>query len=100
MSYRLSRNADDDLTAVYLQGRELFGRAQAEAYYIALLARLDFLAENPRAARERPDMDPPVRAHPSGAHVIVYQIEGKDIVILGIRQARENWTAIDWNIDS
>ena len=85
MSYRLSQDADNDLTAIYLHGREMFGRVQAEAYYADLIARFEFLAENPRAARERSDMDPPVRVHPSGAHVIIYQLEGSDIVVLGVR---------------
>ncbi|HTN39584.1 MAG TPA: type II toxin-antitoxin system RelE/ParE family toxin [Asticcacaulis sp.] len=36
-------------------------------------------------------MDPPVRVHPYGSHVIIYRTDGEDIAILAVRYSRENW---------
>ena len=50
------------------------------------------MSEYPRAARLRHEIDPPVRAHPYKAHLIVYEIEAEDgIVVLRVRHSREDW---------
>ena len=57
-----------------------------------LEATFEFLADYPRAARLRQEISPPVRALPYKAHLIVYDIENDDvIVILRIRHSREDW---------
>ena len=91
MRYRLSRNAEDDLIAIYRTGAQAFGISQAESYFAGLEEAFAFLAAYPRAARERLEIDPPVRAHPHKSHLIVYIIEETDILVLRIRHAREDW---------
>ncbi len=100
MSFKLSGPADNDLFNIYVQGVLTFGQSQAEKYYAGLQDTFAFLAENPRAAAERQECRPPVRVHPHGSHVVVYRIEPWGIWIMRICHASENWTAIDWNIDS
>ena len=70
----------------------LFGADQAEAYYAGLAETFGFLAEFPKAARERPETRPPVRVHPYRSHIVVYVIEGDDIQILRVRHGREDWS--------
>ena len=42
-------------------------------------------------ARERTEISPPVRIHPSGSHVIVYLIEeAENILIVRVRHGRED----------
>jgi len=92
MTYRLSRKAEEDLIHIYVDGARLFGVAQAEKYFSALEKTFQLLAENPFIARQRAELDPPVRMHPHRPHLIVYALdESGDITILRIRHDREDW---------
>jgi toxin ParE1/3/4 len=52
----------------------------------------DLLAENPRLARERTELSPPVRVHPCGAHVVIYTVEDDGtVLIVRVRHGREDW---------
>ena len=91
-TYRLSRSATDDLVAIFREGMKEFGLTQAEAYHDGLDRTFQFLASYPRAARLRPELSPPVRAFPYKAHLIVYDVDADDIVvILRVRHGREDW---------
>ncbi|GGB27464.1 hypothetical protein GCM10011380_16410 [Sphingomonas metalli] len=89
--FRLARRASADLEDLYWSGVDRFGFDQSEAYLTGLLDTARFLAEFPRAARLRHELDRPVRAHPFRAHLIVYEIEDDGIVILRIPHARADW---------
>jgi len=92
MAYRLTNKAADDLIHVYVEGVRLFGVAQAEKYYTELEERFELLAFNPHMARERQELIPPVRINPFISHVIVYQIEDDDdVLIIRVRHGREDW---------
>ncbi len=72
----------------------MFGLAQAEASDDGLEASFRFLAENPRAARLRSEIRPPVSAHPFKVHLVVYEgDEQDDILILRVRHGREDWVS-------
>lgn len=72
----------------------MFGLAQAERYHQGLDAVFRFLSENPHAARLRTEIEPPVRAHPFKAHLVVYEVgDNRDIVILRVRHGREDWVS-------
>ena len=47
MGYRLSRQAEQDLIELFLDGAERFGLRQAEAYHDLLAHIFEFLADNP-----------------------------------------------------
>ena len=80
--------------AIYAQGARGFGLVQADRYHDALFDQFDLLAAFPRMARERTELDPPVRVHPFRAHLILYRVEPDDsILILRVRHGREDWTA-------
>ncbi len=92
MGYTLSRKAEEDIIAIFLHGVEQFGIKQAECYHDLLESTFGFLAEHPAAARERPEISPPVRVHPIKSHLIFYTIdEYEDIFIIRIRHSREDW---------
>lgn len=92
MSYRLSRAAEEDLIQIYLSGAESFGLDQARRYHRQLFATFAFLADNPRAAQLREEIDPPVRAYPAGVHIVIYTVrKDDDVLVLRVRHAREDW---------
>jgi len=69
-----------------------FGLDQADRYHEAMAATFDFLAEYPRATRQREEIDGPVRVYPYKMHVIVYELEPDDtVVVLRVRHGREDW---------
>lgn len=91
MRYRLSQCGDHDLDEIYTRGAELFGLDQADEYAAGLTRVFKFLASFPRAARERFEANPPVRAHPYKSHIVVYVIDQEEILIVRIRHGHEDW---------
>jgi toxin ParE1/3/4 len=96
--YHLTRAAADDLTAIYLEGLSLFGMAQADKYHDGLTATFEFLAEYPHAARQREEISPPVRTHRYKSHMVVYELDHDDLVlILRVRHGREDWASSSYD---
>lgn len=92
MRFRLSVEAEEDIIAIAEQGVAMFGSAQARRYHDDLFATLDLIAANPRMAREREEISPPVRIHPFQAHLIVYRVEESGaIFVIRIRHGHEDW---------
>lgn len=70
----------------------MFGIDQADAYHADLAALFETLSANPRMARMRSELAPPVRVHRHGAHVVIYLIENEsDVLIVRVRHSREDW---------
>lgn len=92
MSFKLSVEAEEDIIAIAEQGVRMFGAGQAKRYHDELFAIFDLIAVNPRIARERHEIDPPIRIHPFKAHLIVYRIEDDEtIFVIRIRHGHEDW---------
>ena len=91
MTYRLSDMSAQDMLDIYVTGVREFGTARAEKYYSGLVRMFDFLSENPRAARERPEFAPPVRIHPFGSHVVIYTLEDRGVFIVRVLGGRQDW---------
>jgi len=77
MTYNLSDAAEADLDGILDYTWTRYGAAQAEQYYLELRETMALLADAPLIARERRNLNPPVRIHPHGQHLIVYQVSGK-----------------------
>lgn len=92
MSYTLSVKAEEDIISIYLAGVEAFGLNQAERYHEQLERCFEFLADNPLAAHKRFEIVPPVRIHPTGAHIVIYRINAEgNIFIIRVRHGHEDW---------
>ncbi len=95
MSFKLSVEAEEDIIAIAEQGARMFGVDQAKPYHDELFALFDLIAANPRIARERNEIEPPVRIHPFKAHLIVYRFEDDEkIFVVRIRHGHEDWASI------
>jgi toxin ParE1/3/4 len=94
MKYKLTLKAEDDILYIYSEGELLFGIDQATEYHTKMERVLEFLSENPNAARERNEINPPVRVHPYGSHIIIYmRVSSKQILVLRVRHKREDWAS-------
>lgn len=91
MSYRTTERADLDIAEIYRHGAVAFGLVQAERDQDELFRTFSRLAENPRIARERIEITPPVRLHPYGAHLIIFVQHGDGIVIVCVLHGRQDW---------
>jgi len=92
MTYRLSSAADEDMVRIFMQSEASFGMAQAEKYIAAMFKVFDKLAEFPRLARLRAEIEPPAYGHSFQSHIIFYDIdENNDIQIIRIRHTAEDW---------
>ena len=92
MAFTLSRKAEDDLIEIYIEGASRFGVVQADQYHKEIGVVIDLLSDNPRIARERFEISPPVRIHPFHSHLIVYMVDdNNDVFIVRIRHGHEEW---------
>jgi len=92
MHFSLSVEAEEDIIAIAEQGVRIFRSTEARRYHDDVFAVLDLIATNPRMAREREEISPPVRIHPFKAHLVVYRIEENGaIFVIRIRHGHEDW---------
>jgi len=94
VAIEFSRAAENDLLEIFLYGIEEHGLAQAERYKGQIDNNFQTLSENPKIARLRQEITPPVRVYPAQKHMIVYTImeDGQTVFVLRVRHHRENWT--------
>lgn len=93
MNYRLSHLAEADIEHIDREGVRLFGALQASRYISDLESAMVQVAAFLRVARERETPAGMMRMQPYGAHRIVYQIDEGIVLILRIRQGREDWNS-------
>ncbi|MCA2410687.1 type II toxin-antitoxin system RelE/ParE family toxin [Rhizobium leguminosarum bv. viciae 248] len=94
MKYRTTIEADQDIVELYILGADQFGALQSEQYVDDLFDTFELLADNPRMARERRELNPPTRLHPYRAHMIAYTIREEDILIVRVLHGREDWQSL------
>lgn len=90
---RLSRKARTDLQQVYVQGVEMFGSRQADAYIDGLLAQLDLIADFPRIGVNRPEFGQNTHILTYKSHAVIYRVDEDQVFIRRIRHGLEDWQA-------
>ena len=91
-NYKLNEEAKDDLKRIYRYGFENFGETRADAYYMALFARFDEIADNPYSYPSAEHIKPGYRRSVCGVDVIYYKVvDGVPMMmrVLGRQDARE-----------
>lgn len=92
MPLSLSVQAEEDIIFIAEEGIRVFGAFVAERYHDELFALFELIAANPRMARERHEISPPVRIHPFKAHLVVYRLnEDGSVFVIRIRHGHEDW---------
>jgi toxin ParE1/3/4 len=86
MTYRLTRQAQSDIKAIYHYTVEYFGEGQAQEYLEGLDYSFDLLTDNPKIGRA---IDGKRRRYVYREHLVYYRIIKEDIIITRIRNARQ-----------
>ncbi|MDO5704686.1 MAG: type II toxin-antitoxin system RelE/ParE family toxin [Paracoccus sp. (in: a-proteobacteria)] len=91
--YLLPR-AQRDLATIWDYSFTLWSETQADRYVAGLHQAMLSLWEAPLIARERDEIVPPVRLWRYRRHLIVFRVKGRDLHVLGIPGARQDWVAL------
>ena len=86
MTYRLTRQAQSDIKAIYHYTVEYFGESQAHEYLEGLDYSFDLLTDNPKLGRL---WDGKGRRYVYKSHLVYYRIVKKEIAITRIRNSRQ-----------
>lgn len=82
--------AEQDIADIWVDGADRWGVEQADRYFDAMVNLFDLLSEQPEIARLREEFSPPVRIHPYGSHVVVYETVKTGIAIIRVLHNRRN----------
>ncbi len=91
MAFRLSIAAAQDVRDIHTFGAQSFGERQADRYLKTLMKGFEFIGANPKASRERREINPPVRVHVVGSHLIIYAIDEHAAHILRVMHGHADW---------
>jgi len=84
MAHRLSPEAVDDLDDIWFYVATNSSVEIADRFVDSLTTRFFLLASYPRAGRERDDRGPGMRTFPVGEYVVLYRIDGDDVLIVRV----------------
>jgi toxin ParE1/3/4 len=82
MRVEISERAGRDLEAILRRGIAERGALAAVLYYNRLMASFDWIANHPRAARERLEHGLGIRFHFQGSHRVVYRLQNDDRILI------------------
>jgi toxin ParE1/3/4 len=95
MAHRLAPQASAELDDIWLAiARESGSIERADRVVDTITRRFHLLATHPRIGRERSDLRPGLRGFPVDAYVILYRIEGEDVLILHVLDGRRDIAAL------
>jgi toxin ParE1/3/4 len=75
---------EQDLVDIWLYTFTEWGEQQANKYLDELDAAIKLLADQPLICHERTELEPPVRIHHHGHHLIVYLVVGDGINLVRV----------------
>jgi toxin ParE1/3/4 len=85
----LTERAREDARNIQLYTLEQWGNEQAAAYDEAIAAALERLRIHPRIGKARDDLRPGLRSYAVEKHLILYRIEGDELVVQRIVHSRQ-----------
>ena len=81
MAHRLSPEAEADLDELWYYVATNGSVDVADRLTDSITTRFVLLGTHPRAGRHRDDLRPGVRVFPVGEYVILYRVDGNDVLI-------------------
>jgi toxin ParE1/3/4 len=91
MAYVISAAAAGDIYWLYESGKRQFGERSATIYQSLLRDAIEFAAAHPNASPLRDFTSGPVRVRYFGSHLIVYEIDDPDILVLRVFHQSQDW---------
>ena len=76
---------------IFELGAASFGKKQAEKYLRTFMEAFALIGEYPKLAQERPEVKSGFRFHPVGAHLVIYTIDDRGVLIVRVCHAHEDW---------
>ena len=91
MAHRLSRQAESDLADIWHYIASESGSVEvADLFIDSITSRFLLLADHPYVGRLRDDLRPGLRSFPLGQYVIIYRIDGADVLVLHVLHSRRD----------
>ena len=90
-AFRLTRAALSDISGIWDYSARTWSVDQANAYIRGLHQTFEAISQNPYIARERTELNPPMRVHSYRSHIILYRILSDVVEITRVRHGREDW---------
>jgi len=95
MAHRLAPQVEVELDEIwYYIARDSGSMEIADRLIDAITDRLFLLGNHPYVGRLRDDLRPGLRSFPAGQYVIIYRINGIDVVILHVMHGRRDIEAM------
>lgn len=88
LGFRLTRGAQQDLTAIRRYSEQAWGREQAKKYLQGMRETLGLLAEFPGQGTVRQDVGEGVLGFPYGSHWLFYRMEKEQLVVFAVLHQR------------
>lgn len=83
-NYRLTSHAETDLEELFEYSVSNFGEAQPDRYVAGMIARFEFLVDNPLAGAGKAHIKADTRLSVYGPHSIYYLVQEETLLILRI----------------
>lgn len=89
--YRIRQTVESELEAIWSYSFAHWGPEQADKYLHDLFSRFAWLANNPKAGKQRDDINPGYYSFPEGTHVVFYVITPEGVDIIGVPHQSMDW---------
>lgn len=91
--FRLTRDAQQDLTEIHRYTTQAWGQVQSRKYLQDMHSTLELMAEFPGQGEGREDAGEGVLCFPYGSHMLYYRVENKVVVVFAVLHQRMLSTA-------
>lgn len=82
--FNLTPRAKEDLRGIWHYTLNFWSERQADKYIADLYQRFEWLAQQPRIGKHRPDVCEGYYCFPQGSHLVFYMIRDQVIDIIGV----------------
>jgi toxin ParE1/3/4 len=88
MTFRLTREAEEDVAAIYRYSFKNFGEAQADTYHDGLTGCFHLLVDTPLIGRDYAFLRPGLRRYEHASHSVYYRLTDTGILVLRVLHQR------------
>ncbi|WP_055046180.1 type II toxin-antitoxin system RelE/ParE family toxin [Devosia sp. A16] len=94
MRLRLTPDAEQDITDIFVYGVLTYGLKLSEEYSGRLQGAIDRLGDYPMLGREHDEINPPVRLYRYESHHILYAIRDGELLVLRVLHGSVDWISL------